>query len=119
MMRHSSMNIRGSAMTLPQDTLSLSEFERNNSSLLEAMKTTKRPLVLTVDGRAEFVVLDADSYRKMEAQALRFDTIEAIKEGVADMEAGRGEEASVVFARMERFREYPLSLQVRGLWPMR
>lgn len=88
-------------MSLPQDTLSLGEFERNNASLLEAMKTTKRPLTLTVDGRAEFVVLDADSYRNMEARALRLETIEAIQEGIADMEAGRGQEAENVFAAIE------------------
>lgn len=99
-------------MTLPQDSLSLSEFERNNSSFLESMKTTKRPLVLTVDCHAEFVAVDADSYRKMEAQALRVDTIEAIKEGVADMESGRGEEASVVFERMER--KFPFLKRSRG-----
>lgn len=89
-------------MSLPQDTLSISEFERNNASLLKTMKASKRPLTLTVDGRAEFVVLDADSYRLMEARALRLETIEAIQEGIADMEAGRGEEAEVVFAAIEQ-----------------
>ena len=89
-------------MDLTQDILSLSDFKRRSAALLAQMKATQRPLVLTVDGHAEFVVVDADSYRKMEAQALRYETIEAIKEGIADMEAGRGEEASVVFARMER-----------------
>lgn len=89
-------------MTFPQDTLSLSEFERNNSSFLESVKATKRPLVLTEDGCAAFVIMDADVYRKMEEQADRFETVEAIKRGIADMEAGRGEEVEVVFAELER-----------------
>ena len=84
------------------DIVSLNEFECNKSNLLESVKTTKRPLVLTVNGHAEFVVVDVDDYREMEAQVDRFECFEAIKRGIADMEAGGGEEAHVVFAELER-----------------
>lgn len=92
-------------MDLTQDILSLSDFKRRSAALLEQMKATQRPLVLTVNGRAELVVQDAASYQRMEALALRLEAIEGIKEGLADMEAGRGEEASVVFEQLER--KYP------------
>lgn len=92
-------------MDLTQDILSLSDFKRRSAALLEQMKTTQRPLVLTVNGRAELVVQDAASYQRMEALALRLEAIEGIKEGLADMEAGRGEEASVLFEQLER--KYP------------
>lgn len=89
-------------MSLPQDTLTISEFEQDNARLFASMNATKRPVVLTEDGKARFVVMDADAYLKLESQALRLETVEAIKEGLADMEAGRGEEAHVVFAELER-----------------
>ena len=42
-----------------QDIHSLTTFKRNSSGLMKHMKKTGRPLVLTVKGKAEAVVLDA------------------------------------------------------------
>ena len=96
-------------MDLTQDILSLSDFKRRSAALLEQMKTTQRPLVLTVNGRAELVVQDAASYQRMEALSRRLEAIEGIEEGLASMDAGKGEEAGVVFERMER--KYPFLKQ--------
>jgi len=92
-------------MDLTQDILSLSDFKRRSAALLEQLKATKRPLVLTVNGKAELVVQDAASYQRMERLALRIEAIEGIEEGLASMEEGRGERAEVVFGRLEK--KYP------------
>lgn len=92
-------------MDLTQDILSLSDFKRRSAALLEQMKTTQRPLILTVNGRAELVVQDAASYQRMEALAVRLEALEGIKQGLAAMESGEEEDAEVVFEQLEQ--KYP------------
>ena len=46
-----------------QDIHSLTDFARNTKEYAKRMKKTGRPAVLTVNGRAEFVVQDAKSYQ--------------------------------------------------------
>jgi len=42
---------------------SLSDFKRNAKEFIEQIKTTKSPLVLTVNGKAEVVVQDAQAFQ--------------------------------------------------------
>ena len=44
-----------------QDIHSLTTFKRHSSGLMKRMKKTGRPLVLTVKGKAEAVVMDGSS----------------------------------------------------------
>lgn len=44
---------------------SLTDFKRNTSAYIEKMKETKSPLVLTVNGEAEFVVQSAKAYQEL------------------------------------------------------
>ena len=73
---------------------SLTNFKRNTNQMLEQIRRSGRPIVLTVNGKAEVVVQDADSY-----QALidRLETIEAIRRGLLDVEAGRTKTVQDVF----------------------
>ncbi len=52
-------------INLTRDIHSLTEFKRNTNEFLQRLKQTKSPLVLTVDGKAELVVQDAESYQKL------------------------------------------------------
>ena len=45
-----------------QDIHSLTTFKRNSSGLMKRMKKTGRPLVLTVNGKAEAVLLEIAEY---------------------------------------------------------
>jgi prevent-host-death family protein len=47
------------------DVRPLSDFKRSQAELLQHLKTTGRPLLLTLNGRAEVVVQDAESYQKL------------------------------------------------------
>jgi prevent-host-death family protein len=43
----------------------LTDFKRHAKAFVEQIKTTKTPLVLTVNGRAEVVVQDAATFQAM------------------------------------------------------
>ena len=88
-----------SMLDLANDIRSLSDFKRNTVALLDRLRETGGPLVLTVNGKAELVVQDAAAY-----QALldRVETVEGIQRGLQDVKAGRMKPAKQVFDRLRR-----------------
>jgi hypothetical protein len=59
------------------------------------MKATKTPVLLTVNGKAELVVQDAESYLD---QLDHIETIAGIRRGLEQMEQGDGRSAEAIFA---------------------
>lgn len=86
-------------LDLANDIRSLSDFKRNTSQLLDQVKKTGHPLVLTINGRAEVVVQDAETYQQL---LDRVETVEALQRGLADVKAGRTKPAREVFGRLRR-----------------
>lgn len=76
-------------VNLTEDIHPLTEFKRNTTGLVKKMKKTRRPVVLTVNGKAELVVQDANSYQDMLERLDRLEAVEAIREGLKDVEEGR------------------------------
>ena len=76
-------------VNLSQDIHPLTNFKRNSSEFINQMKQTHRPVVLTVNGRAELVVQDADSYQQILDRLEQFEAVEAIRLGIAAAEEGR------------------------------
>ena len=76
-------------LNIRQDIHSLTDFKRRTVDFVRQLKKCHRPLVLTVNGRAEVVVQDAQSYQKLLEMAESFEAISAVQEGMA--QAGRGE----------------------------
>jgi prevent-host-death family protein len=68
---------------------SLSDFKRNTAELLDEMRRNGHPLVLTINGKAEIVVQDAASYRKLLDQLDQLEALAGINRGLADVDAGR------------------------------
>lgn len=71
---------------------SLTNFKRQTADCLRQLHKTGNPMVLTVNGRAEVVVQDAAAYQRLvelAARADREETVAAIRESLADVEAGR------------------------------
>ena len=62
-------------INLSQDIQSLSTFKRNTNELINQMKETGNPLILTVNGKAELVVQDAASYQKILDHIKQLETI--------------------------------------------
>lgn len=82
-----------------QDIHSLTTFKRNSSGLMKRMKKTGRPLVLTVNGKAEAVVLDAAAYQEV---ADHLDAIASIRRGLIQAKKGAGRNADEVFDELEQ-----------------
>ena len=87
-------------MKITRDIQSLSVFKRDTSKFMRQLKKTKEPIVLTVNGKASMVVQDAESYEQLLRAKDRLDTIEGIRRGMADFEAGRTKSSDEVFERL-------------------
>lgn len=85
-------------LNISQDIRSLTEFKRNTTQLTEQMKTSGRPLVLTINGKAEFVVQDAASYQAMLEAAERTATVEGIRRGLEQSQREEGRPVEEFFA---------------------
>lgn len=86
-------------LDLANDIRSLSDFKRNTTELLDRIRKTGSPLVLTINGRAEMVVQDAEAYQQL---LDRVETVEALQRGLAEVKAGRTKPARAVFDRLRR-----------------
>jgi prevent-host-death family protein len=84
-------------MKLTRDIHSLSTFKRDTAKLVRQMKKTKEPVVLTVNGKAELVVQDAESYQKLLEAKDRMEALEGIRRGLESMKRKRGKPAEVFF----------------------
>jgi prevent-host-death family protein len=82
-----------------QDIHSLTTFKRNSSGLMKRMKKTGRPRVLTVNGKAEAVLLDAAAYQEV---AGHLDVVTSIRRGLAQAKRGAGRPADDVLDALER-----------------
>ena len=81
-----------------EDIHSLTTFKRNSSGLMKHMKKTGRPLVLTVNGKAEAVLLDAAAYQQVASQ---LDAVASIRRGLLSAEKGLGRPADEIFDELE------------------
>lgn len=84
-------------LDLSQDIQSLTTFRRRSADFLKQLKKTKRPVVLTVNGKAAAVVQDAESYQRLLDIAAAADPREGIRQGLEDAKHGRGRPAHEVF----------------------
>ncbi|HWZ42432.1 MAG TPA: type II toxin-antitoxin system Phd/YefM family antitoxin [Candidatus Saccharimonadales bacterium] len=80
-------------VNLSEDIHPLTEFKRKTVEMVKQMKKTKRPVVLTVNGKAELVVQDARSYQNMLERLDRLEAVEAIHQGLRDVKEGRVHDA--------------------------
>jgi hypothetical protein len=71
-------------MIAVQDIRSLTDFQRNTKAHLRRLKSTGRPEVLTVNGKAELIVQDAAAFEDM------LDAIRGIQRGLDAMKEGTG-----------------------------
>ena len=81
-------------MIAMQDIRSLTDFQRNTKAHLKRLKSTGRPEVLTVNGKAELIVQDAAAFEDM------LDAIRGIQRGLDAAAEGRGSPAREVLERI-------------------
>ena len=60
-------------LDITKDIQSLTTFRRRSGDFMKQLKKSKRPVVLTVKGKAEAVVQDAEAYQRLLDIAARAD----------------------------------------------
>jgi len=94
-------------MDLTRDIDSLTHFKRNTTEVIQQLKTTGEPMVLTVNGKAEVVVQDAASYQRMLELVDRAEAIVGVKKGLESMTRGEGIPADEAVKRLRRKHKIP------------
>ena len=88
-------------LDLTQDIQSLTTFRRRSGEFLKQLKKSKRPVVLTVKGKAAAIVQDAAAYQRLLDIAAAADPLEGIRQGLDDVRNGRTRSAREFFAEFE------------------
>lgn len=88
-------------LDLNKDIQSLTTFRRRSAAFLKQLKKSKRPVILTVKGKAAAVVQDAEAYQRLLDIAARLDIDEGIRQGLDDAKKGKGKPAREFFAEFE------------------
>lgn len=68
------------------DLLPIATFKTKASQIVRQIRRRKRPLVITLNGRAAAVVLSPDEFDRL-AEEARF--VNAVRDGLGDSKAGR------------------------------
>ena len=85
---------------ITKDIQPLTTFRNNSVKMMQRLKKTKRPIILTVNGKPEAVVQDAAAYQRLLDIAAETDVNEAIRQGLEDVREGRTRPAKEVFEGM-------------------
>jgi prevent-host-death family protein len=88
-------------LDITKDIQSLTTFRRRSGDFLKQLKKSKRPVVLTVNGKAAAIVQDAKAYQRLLDLAARADAEEGIRRGLEDVRKGRTRPAREFFAEFE------------------
>ena len=80
-------------LDLAKDVQSLSHFKRHTAQVMQQLKNSGHPVVLTVKGKAEVVVQDAAAYQRLLELAEKAEMLDFLREAREDAEAGRTVEA--------------------------
>jgi prevent-host-death family protein len=94
-------------INLSKDIRSLSDFKRNTSELMDQLKETGNPVVLTVNGKAELVVQDAAAYQRLLQEKEEAEALEGIRRGIEDVKHGRTRPARQALEEIRRRRKIP------------
>jgi len=88
-------------LDITQDIQSLTTFRRRSGDFMKHLKKSKRPVVLTVRGKAAAIVQDAGAYQRLLDIAARADAREGIRQGLEESRHGQGRDPEEFFAEFE------------------
>jgi PHD/YefM family antitoxin component YafN of YafNO toxin-antitoxin module len=92
-----------------KDIYSLSDFQRRTREHIRRLKRTRRPEVLTVNGKAELIVQDAVSYQELLDTLERAEAAAGIRRGLDSLERGEGRSAGAVLTDIRSKHRIPHS----------
>src|SRR5258706_16010372 len=88
-------------LDLTKDIQSLTTFRRRSGDFMKQLRKSKRPVVLTVKGKAAAIVQDAEAYQRLLDVAARADAEEGIRQGLEDVKIGKTRSAKEFFDEFE------------------
>lgn len=86
-------------LSITEDICSLTELQQDVNSILAYLHSSKRPVILTVNGRADAVLVDASEYEKTTSA---FDLLKLLIPAEEDIPARRYTEATAFFKEFKR-----------------
>lgn len=94
-------------LDITKDIQSLTTFRRRSGDFMKQLKKSKRPVVLTVKGKAAAIVQDAEAYQRLLDIAARADAQEGIRQGLDDVAHGRTRPVRKAFDEIRRKHDIP------------
>ena len=88
-------------LDITKDIQSLTTFRRRSGDFMKQLKKSKRPVILTVKGKAAAIVQDAEAYQHLLDIAALADAEEGIRQGLEDVKKGKTRPAREFFAEFE------------------
>jgi prevent-host-death family protein len=88
-------------LDITKDIQSLTTFRRRSGDFMKQLKKSKRPVVLTVNGKAAAVVQDAEAYQHLLDIAAYADAEEGIRQGLENAKEGKLRPARQFFNEFE------------------
>jgi prevent-host-death family protein len=88
-------------LDITKDIQSLTTFRRKSGDFMKQLKKSKRPVVLTVNGKAAAVVQDAEAYQRLLDIAAHADAEEGIRQGLENAKEGKLRPAREFFDEFE------------------
>lgn len=88
-------------LDITSDIQSLTTFRRRSGDFMKQLRKTKRPVVLTVKGKAAAIVQDAAAYQHLLDIAATASAEEGIRQGLDDVKQGKVRPARELFADFE------------------
>ncbi len=73
-------------ISLSQNIVSLSDFKNNASKMVNEIRSSRRPVVITQNGKAAAVLISPSDYDFLSEQ-MRF--VDSVKRGLKDVQDGR------------------------------
>ena len=91
-------------LSLTEDVKTVSELKKNLRAVLEQIRETGRPVVITVNGKPDAVLIDVETYeRKLKALNL----VGLLAEGEEDIRRGRTRSSSAFLKEFKRAKKIP------------
>ena len=87
-------------MIHPDNITSMTEFKRDTGRWLRRFRKSGRPGVLTVNGKAEAVIMDPASYQRFMEEIEAKEVIAAVERSMKEFEEGKGVPAVAALKRL-------------------
>lgn len=84
-------------MDITKDIQPMTTFRNHSAEILKHLRDTRRPVILTVNGKAAAVVQDAEAYQRLLDLAAEADAAEGIRQGLEDLRTGSTTPARAAF----------------------